>query len=132
MIVEVVGFRRGKSSGRVTDRMLIARGRTGILEIVVVRVEIDCAVLGRILIDIRCKSFIIAGAIQDVCAHIIFQADRINNVDRICIRNFQDGFASGGRNIIVAQRQHAGRNLNLHTVTSLRTIAASDFDDNIA
>ena len=128
MIVEVIACCRGKGgSGRADGCFAVCRC---IVFIKFVGVEADCAVLGAIL-NIGGKGGVGKAAGRNLVAHIFFKADRVDDADGLGVVDFQLRGAIGVCGLIIPQGQHAGRDLDLHTV-ALCDAAMGDGDNDVA
>ena len=121
MIVEVVACCRGKGGSGRAD---------GFVRIKFVGVEADFAVFG-VLRNVGGKVGVVKAAGRNLVAHIFFKADRVDDADGLGVVDFQLRGAIGVCGLIIPQGQHAGRDLDLHTV-ALCDAAMGDGDDDVA
>ena len=129
MIVEAVACCRGKGgSGRANGCFAVCRF---IVFIKFVGVEADCAVALGVFRNVGGKVGVVKAAGRNLVAHIFFKADRVDDADGLGVVDFQLRGAIGVCGLIIPQGQHAGRDLDLHTV-ALCDAAMGDGDDDVA
>ena len=121
MIVEAVACCGGKGGSGRAD---------GFVRIKFVGVEADFAVFG-VLRNVGGKVGVVKAAGRNLVAHIFFKADRVDDADGLGVVDFQLRGAIGVCGLIIPQGQHAGRDLDLHTV-ALCDAAMGDGDDDVA